>query len=597
MSSIQDVISQCFNHKHYELVVQLATQTHDCTILEMKARYELYCREQILLQQKEKKLLSYELKSKRQLLYSEARKIIPALIKCDLSQETRLMLDNMLIDIVRDLNEESGIRSRHGKRFFNCLLCHKPDEIVKGHFWAKSHILAIRGNEKKYVKDRTGLHRQPQKKQVSELIYFMFCHTCDNEVLSKDENLFKTNIIDAVYPQINSPAPTREHSIAYQGPWLYRFCLALAFRGLCLLENFNSYTNSEVTHKVFEAIRHILLGKDEMDYPTVLMFCTPTGARSDKEGSGKETQPVVIAGSALGDGDEGTARRIFKKDLDNDEFVKTMQESPSIFDEPLFIDGSDFSRVCYTPLYSRKVRNRRRAYFVLHKQGIFNIVVLLEKENIKQEHQAFSINPTGGTLHIPPNDARMNLLPPALIQTYKERVPRILVDLLESDPKVSGLNSVLRISCDDTQPGSVHPLQINSTVEYNINLLPVNHIIDRNQNAVQLPPNHNVLLHFTRHGESTVSGVTVLLVLDDKNRPYAVVHSYKPNMLISLGYYVSSDDFSFTGRLANESHKGMELLVEGNDDLIGLAAQLIPKAMHNVGLSDYKFLLLFYQAG
>lgn len=92
---------------------------------------------------------------------------------------------------------------------------------------------------------------------------------------------------------------------------------------------------------------------------------------------------------------------------------------------------------------------------------------------------------------------------------------------------------------------------------------------------MQLPPNHNVLLHFTRHGESTVSGVTVLLVLNDKNRPYAVIHSYKPNMLISLGYYVSSDDFSFTGRLANESHKGMELLVEGNDDLIGLAAQLI----------------------
>ena len=234
---------------------------------------------------------------------------------------------------------------------------------------------------------------------------------------------------------------------------------------------------------------------------------------------------------------------------------------------------------------------------MLHKQGIFNIIVLLEKENIKQEHQAFIINPTGGTMHIPPNDARMNLLPPALIQTYKERVPRILVDLLESDPKVSGLNSVLHISCDDTQPGSVRPLQINSTVEYNINLLPVNHIIDRNRNAVQLSPNHNVLLHFTRHGESTVSGVTVLLVLDDKNRPYAVVHSYKPNMLISLGYYVSSDDFSFTGRLANESHKGMELLVEENDDLIGLAAQLIPKAMHNVGLSDYKFLLLFHQAG
>ena len=573
----------------------------------MKARYELYCREQILLQQKEKEFRTYELKRERQLLYSEARKIVPALKKCDYgSRETRKMLDNMLIDIVRDLNEKSGIRSKHGNTFFNCLLCHKPDALVRGHFWAKSHIIAIRGKDKKFIKDRASLHREPEKKEVSQLIYYMFCPTCDNEILSVDENLFSENIIRVIYPQLNSLLPAKEHVISYKGNWLYCFCLALIFRCFCLLKNFNSYSNSEVAYKVFEAIRCILLAKSDevqVDYPTVLMFFTPSpiSVAVDEEESGKEeAEPFSVLAGVSDCGEEGAVKRLSKRCFDPNDIAKMIQESSNILDEPLYIDGSDFSRVSYMSLYDRQVRNQRRAHFILHKQGIFNIVVLVEKEVIKPEHQDFVISPKGGTLHIPPNDIRMSTLPPAILQTYKERVPRILVDLLESDPKVSGLNSILKISCMDPHmpsPSSILPLQINSTVEYNINLLPIKHYIDRNRNLLQLPPNHGVLLHCTKHGETTCSGITVILALDDKNRPYSIIHSYKPNMLISLGYYVSSDDFSFIGRLENESHRGMELLVEGNDDLIGLAAQLIPVTLHDIGLLDYNSLLLCHQAG
>lgn len=604
-SSIQRNVHQCFRHKHYELVVLLASQANDCSLLEMKARYELYCREQILLQQKEKEFRTYELKHERQILYGEARKIVPVLIKCDYgNREIRKMLDNMLIDIVRDLNEQSGICSKKGNTFFNCLLCHKPDGLAKGHFWAKSHIIAIRGSDKKFFKDRASLHREPQKKEISQLIYYMFCHTCDNEILSVDENLFSINVIRVIYPQLNSLLPAEEHVIPYEGNWLYRFCLALIFRCFCLLKNFNSYSNSEVAYKVFEAIRSILLAKSdevEVDYPTVLMFFTPTSVAVDEEESGKEEPEPFSILAGVSDGKEkGAVKRISKKCLDPNDIAKMIQESSNILDEPLYIDGSDFSRVNYMSLYERQVRNQRRAHFMLNKQGIFNIVLLVEKEVIKPEHQDFVISPKGGTLHIPPNDIRMSTLPPAILQTYKERVPRILVDLLESDPKVSELNSMLKISCMDPHmpsPSSALPLQINSTVEYNINLLPIKHYIDRNRNLLQLPPNHSVLLHCTQHGETTCSGRTVILALNDKNHPYSIIHSYKPNMLISLGYYVSPEDFSFTGRLENESHKGMELLVQENDDLIGLAAQLIPLTLHNIGLLDYNSLLLCHQAG
>ena len=247
---------------------------------------------------------------------------------------------------------------------------------------------------------------------------------------------------------------------------------------------------------------------------------------------------------------------------------------------PVYINGSNFSQVSYIPLYSKTLRNRRKAHFLFVKHGIFNIVILLEPEVIHPEHEQFVISPKGGLLPIPPNNHRMASLPPAIIQAFKERVPHFLKELMEDDSKISQLNSLQRISAS-IKTESAESAVPSNIIEHNINLLPIKYSIDRTSNKLHLPSNHRVLLHCTQYGQSTNVGETVLLVVDDSewSCPYVIVHKFTPNMLISLGYYVSQDDFCFVKRLKEENHRGMELIVQQKDPLLELAAQMVPRTL------------------
>ena len=599
----------CYDYKHYELVIQLAKSgdnDENCTSFEMKARYQLYCRDQIILQQKEKELPVFELLKARRKLYSEARNIVQFCIRKE-NEEMEEMLDNMLMDIVRDLNEKSGIRSEnHGRSYFNCVLCHKPDAIVKGHFWAESHILAIRGKDKKYIKDRASLHRKPDLKEVSKIIYYMFCINCDNNLLSIDEKFFAETIALVVYPQPNTPTPAQEHRIVYKGASLYRFCLGMAFRGLILQKSINNYTNSTTVYKVFQQIRKILLSdKDEEcfsdDFPVVFLFYTPAKVPLNEP----KTIPMLdetIVVPVISDNTTQSLQstpKLTRNALMVEEEMKSASNSSKILDVPAYIDGSDFSRVSYVSLYSDMPTNRRKAHFMLLKHGIFNIVTLLEQSEIRPEHQQFVISPVGGTLYIPANELRMDFLPLGLTQAYKERVPHFLRDLLESDSKVSSLHSLQHISKLMATPSAPIVSVHNNILEYNINLLPVKYNIDRTSNKLHLPSNHKILLHHTQYGQTTNTGETVFLIIDNNewSHPYAIVHKFAPNMAISIGYYVSSENFSFMERLKSENHKGMELLVQEKDSMLELAARMLPIALLNAGLTDFGSLILCHQSG
>lgn len=617
------MLNQCYKHKHYELLISQATNENS-PLVEMKARYQLYCRNQIILQQKEKDIIFHELANARRLLYDEARKIVPYFVKSE-DEEAKKILDHVLMDLVRDLNERSGLNKSNAH--FNCILCHKFDAIVKGHFWAKSHFLAIRGKDKKYIKDRASMHKEPKRKEVSQIVYYMFCTNCDNCLLSVDEQYFSDTFVCVIYPSPDSTLPTLEHSIEYKGASLYRFCLGLAFRTLALQKGTFSYVNSTAVYDLIKNIRKALLSGDETsaDAPIALLFFTPSKAASSID----KTSPTV--------------------------FNVRDEETSDL----RFIDGSDFSRVSYLPIYSSATPNKEKAQFIHIKEGIFNFVVLIERAKLQPEHEPFIINPTGGMLHIPPNDQRMITLFPAMIQTYKERVPIQIKDILEEDPKVSSLLSLQYITSlfpDETTgfaiipratnivtPSCVNPSSVtpndtctstnstctasagatpssttatvstvsmhleaipypmktdNTVIEHNFNLLPIKHSIDRNVNHLNLPPDHKVLLHHTQYGVTIQSGQTVILAIDSSNDPYAIIHKFSSNALLSLGYFVSPNDFSFTNRLnKKQKHKAMELLIQEHHYLLNLPSQLLPIALLAAGLTDFNSLMTFHKSG
>ena len=617
----------------------------------MKARFQLYRRDQIILQRKEKNLLMFELSKEREKLYNEARKIVVVMVNAkEKDKEIGRFLDTLLMDIIRDFNEKSGNKLKGSKAdsCFNCLLCYKFGEIIKGHFWPESHIRAIRVSEgdqrpKFYVKDRASMHKTPELKDIQKMVYYMFCGDCDNRILSIDEKSFAETILRNVYTKVDPTSPAQEHNIEYKGSSLYRFCLGVAFRGLALQKSTTRYSNVEKVYNVFKKCREVLLAdKDDPlrdDLPVVMMFYTPAKEHPpDIEGHASE-QSTPATGPGLEENiacpfkativgtnpqqlgipkpnqheslDKGKKEDIGEPNIE--EVIKnaTAGHGLQILNWPSYIDSSDFTRVSYIPLYSDTATIRRKAHFILYKHGIFNTVVLIEPTEVWPEYQQFIISPTGGTLHIPPNSQRMEFLPPALIKTYKEKVPGFIQDLLETDSRVHtsgyGLRSIQRLQKFNEAQSSATLSSHHNVLEYNINLLPAKYSIDRTTNKVCLPPNHHIILHNTQYGGTTDNGVTVLLAMEDQEHvvssmsdlePYVIVHRFAPSFAITLCYHVSIDNnFGFTKRLKDEKHRGMELLVEEKDSMLQLASEMLPAALENSGISSCKLLVLHHFSG
>ena len=648
---LDSILSVCYDFKHYELVVHLSSKSKE-RIIEMKARFQLYRRDQIILQRKEKDLLMFELSKERQKLYNEARKIVAVMVNAkEKDKEIGRFLDNLLMDIIRDFNEKSGNKLKGSKAdsCFNCLLCYKFGEIIKGHFWPESHIRAIRVSEgdqrpKFYVKDRASLHKTPELKDIQKMVYYMFCGDCDNRILSIDEKAFAEIILRSVYTKVDPTSPAQEHNIEYKGSSLYRFCLGMAFRGLALQKSTTRYSNVEKVYNVFKKCREVLLAdkNDPLrdDLPMVMMFYTPAKEQErqyDIEGyASKQSTPAT--GPGLEENVTCPSKAMIvetnpqqldiskhnqhefldkgKKDdgeLNIEEVIKnaTAGHGLQIFNLPSYIDSSDFTRVSYIPLYSDTATIRRKAHFILYKHGIFNIVVLIEPTEVQPEYQQFVISPIGGTLHIPPNSQRMEFLPPALIKVYKEKVPGFIRDLLESDSRVHtsgyGLRSIQHLQKFDEAQSSATLSSGHNVVEYNINLLPTKYSIDRTTNTVRLPPNHRIILHNTQYGGTIDNGVTVLLAMEDQEhvvssmsdlQPYVIVHRFAPSIAVTLCYHVSFDNnFGFKKRLKDENHRGMELLVEEKDSMLQLASEMLPTALENSGISSCKSLGLHHLSG
>lgn len=176
--------------------------------------------------------------------------------------EMVMMLDKALLDyLVFNMTEVQ-----------TCLLCHAvAGKLIHSHYIPKSIIqefvkqMGVDPGASIYIFSPTGHPSDWRFKSAAKVTFSMLCESCDNKILSRDENDFKRGVFDKVYIS-NSPGLARSvHTIPYN-QYLLRFAAGLLFRNIApLYSQVCAETGGfKELHHVMQACRSIVLEQTEV---------------------------------------------------------------------------------------------------------------------------------------------------------------------------------------------------------------------------------------------------------------------------------------------------------------------------------------------
>jgi hypothetical protein len=569
----------CYDYKHYgeccywsgHVEQHCSTNTEakklrdQFLLCKAKAKFHIYQREHVILRRSEILENLGEMKQNREKVYDDAREVISILgaLKAKsftgLDSECDRYLDYAMMDYIRELNK------RGSKDSLYCMLCHKKQAIVRSHVIPEAVMRAIfKKDQQMIMTGPSSLSLDSRMKTLHTQTFNMLCHTCDNEILSCDENLFVENIVKAIYCSPSSHLEKVE-KIQY-GEWMYRFCAGIIFRSLTLTRGVTGSTNTEEIHKLFHFCRLVV-------------------------------KPLCEAGESP----QSTDSLETKEELPESEFHIAMfftpgmvegEELPGGDERPSnlvrCLNSSVFQRLSNIPISAASPGLAKKRHFFAVHFGIFTIVAFFDP--VPTQCQRFLINQGKGELTIPANGDRLPSTPPGLLKIYEAQVEKAVTHHFEKAVEV-----------DQERNVGLTVLKINST-EYPLAtgkeamsfcLLPPKFNLNRQTNMLTLRDGHTVLLHNTYQSPS--ASHTVFLAVDNEHplEPYVIIHSYlyAPTVAQTFGYYVSLPDFAFKGEL-DADHKEMMRRIRTKDlDLFKLPAKILPAAFERVGLHGYQSIL------
>lgn len=413
--------------------------------------------------------------------------------------------------------------------------------LQHSHVWPKAIFDAFSSGLKKTSSRRlfrlsgTSL---TQLKSPKEITWFILCKECE-QLVGNVEEQFIRNFFKKIYDVTSPSKPLKAQEIMY-GHWLYQFCISIFLRGLAVLpcnESFKSFHNADTLYEVFKMCREIIL--------------KPTNAHS--------VQPSV--------------HLLINPTLPTSEEIQLFSTIHEVLVSPAFLAlaaGSDPKTFFRSP--------PEACLFIAHI-GILNVVI--DVESVIRSHSHF-INPREGVYHVPHESERSQFIPQEMKAVFyaaahqievhqttmseKLRNSHWLKGLVESPPIQNEETFMIHQAqeCDQKRmhQQGVRPSQDPSNAKV-MNFLPSGFKIKRlktNSGTVQLPPGHRILLHCeVRDTDSSHDkGTTVFLAIGDgskkypSDRPYAIYHQYDPGMYINVGMFVSVDDLSVTGVLADD---------------------------------------------
>ena len=410
-----------------------------------------------------------------------------------------------------------------------CLLCRKHTKLLKSHYFPKSLIkdfcsgLESADDQKVLLPYIT---YQGACKSPKEIVYFMFCHECEEYLSKHGETQFRPKFFSRMYDPTNPLQRKAEQCIAY-GDWLYEFCLGIILRGLAVYRK-DCLFNGEQVHELFHKCRHFLQNPDSEreDSPAIAIFISPPEASPEISG---DVNPGVVHA-----------------------FVTYLHLYGRLDDSPLQGPPS---------LHS----------FVVHFAEI-NITALLNEGDIQWVPKECLVIRNGGTYIVPDEESRWQKTPKAIIkglqnvamgmgEIYLGLGAKLLQEYERKRKKerihdVPGhLKETFLISAHGKGAEAEREHQLPKAVkpplgQVCVNLLPEQFVVrpSHDKSSVHLPNGHQILFH-ENFEISDDAGDTIFLAVGSGGpysleRPYLIHHHYEPKALIHVGYFVSPVDFS-----------------------------------------------------
>lgn len=535
-----------------------------------KAKYLIYQLHHVVLRRAESLQNLGEMKQNRERVYENTKEVISILgsLKAKqfpLDRTSEQILDNALMDYIRELNK------RASKDSLYCMLCHRKQSVVRSHTVPEGLLKVVFKNtpeEKLFVMGASGLSLDSQVKTVHTMTFNMLCNVCDNEVLSRDENLFIEKVVKPVYQTSPFSHLEKIDKISYD-KWLYRFCAGIIFRNLALSRGVAGSTNADDIHELFRYCRSVVSTFDQADVKTKLSSCTIQSSDNEKMAeSGKSFQFAIF----------------FTPGMLPEDYPSQKQEKTSNFVRSLNLNV--FFRLSSISIAGDSTSLAKKHYFFAAHFGIFTVVAFLEP--LPKKYHQFLVDPQHGELSIPANTDRLSKIPPGLLKIFEEHAKTTVTHYLENMVEVDqGKHdvSLTVLKSDVNQSSMGEPTSFN--------LLPPKYKLDRTTNVITMMEGHSILLHYTVQVPS--ANHTVFLAIEDVTpvNPYVIIHSYliEPVMSQTFGYFVSLPEFAFKEEL-DASHKVLMKHIRAKDlDLFKLPSKVIPAALKCAGLENYQSIL------
>lgn len=416
-----------------------------------------------------------------------------------------------------------------------------------------------------------------QLKSPKEGTWFILCSNCE-QLFGAFEEQFVNSFFKKIYDVSNPTTPLKAQKI-YYGCWLYQFCISIFFRGMAVLDipcnnSIKRFQNSERLYEIFMSCRQILLApcNNRVLYPSAHVLINSTSPTPEESQLYTTIHEVLV--------------------------------SP----EMLSVAAGKDSKECFV--------GPSKANLFLAHMGIINVVIDVEAVIPSKDH---SVNPIGGSYHVPHDDERNQYIPPDVKECFYVSAMQMEVqkgtisDKLRNSHWAKGIiasppndheqtfmvHPAQRKDSEVFRQGGVRPSQYSSKIKV-VNFLPPELNLVRRSGLVEHPPGHHILFHcepdrsqYQGSSSSFDKGITLFLAIGDgskrypADKPYAIYHRYDPGLEFNMAMFVSSTDLSVTTLITNGSPQHTAEMLFKDSHFRQNIQQTLRAALYQMGFVNF----------
>lgn len=495
-------------------------------LLKGKALFQSYQKQQLHFMRERQSIPEREVQYCMKHIYDKAKEAILllgyALDYRFLDEEGSKFLDLAMMDYMRETNQLIDCR--------RCLLCRERRErsdMRKSHFIPKSvlkklgKVVASEG-EHKFLLPLGG---RISLQSPGECTFWMLCKICEQRLSQNGEAAFIKGFFSKV---CGDQGPNSGSAVIPYDSWLYEFCLGIIFRGLAT-ERFAAFLNADEVYHVFLACREYL-----KDLPVKLDSAQSSGAVNvNGQSKAKDSQEESVLCKPLKQLE--VSLLINPTTLKENEHVKL-----ELLATILQTMGTPF--LSTIRLYDGKRAPSLTAHFFAAHFGNCNIITKFQP-SVQTELPPWSIvNPAGGHYTLYDESQRWGHFPPGFWTAEVAgtlRFAQVVLDFFTRTPSQLSTHEQHPVSISSVESkkpenllevSDVFPSEakVNHVIFSDfcraplfVNYLPKGYRVITSANGfvhtIQLPPNHQYVLHATVT-QNEGKWATICLITNQNNK-------------------------------------------------------------------------------